>query len=58
MRVWPSGWTGHMCGGVDAMIVINGEDADEARPVAAAAAADVAAVAVLLDARLSALAAR
>jgi len=53
-------------GGVDAMIVINGEDADEARPVAAAAAvdaaaaaaaADVAAVAVLLDARLSALAA-
>jgi hypothetical protein len=49
------------------MIVINGEDADEARPVAAAAAvdaaaaaaaADVAAVAVLLDARLSALAAR
>ncbi len=49
-------------GGVDAMIVINGEDTDEARwvaaaaavdAVAAAAAADAATIAVLLDARLS-----
>ena len=56
MRAWPSGRTGHLGGGVDDMIVINGEDADEARLVAAdaaAAAADAAAVAVLA-ARLSA----
>ena len=49
MRARPSGRTGHLGGGVDDMIVINGEDADEARLVAAdaaAAAADAAAVAV------------
>ena len=59
-----SGRTGQLGGGVDAMNVINGGGADEARLVAAAtaavdaaaatAAADAATVAVLLDAHLSA----
>ncbi len=62
VRARPSGRTGHLGGEVDTMIIINGEDADEARSVvacaaaldaaAAAAAADAAAIAVLLDARL------
>ena len=60
VRARPSGRTGHLGEGVDTMIVINGEDAGEARSVAAAATAaagdvadaaaatDAAAVAVLL----------
>ena len=42
VRARPSGRTGHLKGGeVDAMIVINGEDTDEADSVAAATAAGV-----------------
>jgi len=52
VRAWPSGRTGHSGGEVDAMIVINGEDADEADSVTAAAAAgvDAAAAAAAADA--------
>ena len=41
VRARPSGRTGHLGGEVDAIIVINGEDTDEADLVAAAAAAGV-----------------
>jgi len=41
VRARSSGRTGHLGGEVDATIVINGEDADEADSVAAAAAAGV-----------------
>jgi len=63
VRVQPSGRTGHLGDGVDAMIVINGGDADEAWLVATAAAVDTAAAAdaaaeAALAARLSAWAAR
>ena len=45
VRARPSGRTGHLKGGeVDAMIVINGEDTDEADSVAAATAAVAAAI--------------
>ena len=52
VRAQPSGRTGHLGGEVDAMIVINGEDTDEADSVAAAAAAgvDAAAAAAAADA--------
>ena len=53
VRARPSGRTGHLGGEVDAMIVINGEDAEEADSVGAAAAAaavDAAAAAAATDA--------
>ena len=52
VRAPPSGRTGHLGGEVDAMIVINGEDTDEADSVATAAAAgvDAAAAAAAADA--------
>ncbi len=56
VRMRPSGRTEHLRGEVDAMIVINGEDADETDLVAATAAAGVDAAAAAAAADASAVA--